>query len=447
VTPWSATNTQYRADVLAYLTRLAQKGAVPYLLVSKAPYTDGDAGAWWQQVAKVASIVPEVYFNGPQLSKQGPILASRRLRVAFRKAVASYTALGIPPERVGIVLGFQVAAGAGGREHLQPSAAWFRVVKWQALAAKQVAAETGLGTVWSWGWGTWGAASADPDKPAAACVYLWVRNHSLCDGPTAAGAGFEASLTEGQISLPGGTRCTVAGQRLTDRMIAGLSAVTGDPDLAESALFGRLAIARSLPVSTRQVLDAEAAVVASQFKGNRSSYLAAIARAHATLAQARAILADELRHGAVASTLAVAAPTAAQVQDFYATYAAARARPVTAKPAPTWLGGRTTGWALEPIVPAQLFALPTGRKATLRTPFGPLAVTATDDTQLLGELPIALVRPAIVTALRTFARDEAFDRWILNREMAAQAQTVCQKDVLPTLGVPELEEYLPFLAF
>jgi hypothetical protein len=120
---------------------------------------------------------------------------------------------------------------------------------------------------------------------------------------------------------------------------------------------------------------------------------------------------------------------------------------VTAKPAPTWLGGRTTGWALEPIVPAQLFALPTGKKATLRTPFGPLAVTATDDTQLLGELPIGLVRPAIVTALRTFARDEAFDRWILNREMAAQAQTVCQKDVLPTLGVPELEEYLPFLAF
>src|SRR3954451_581220 len=321
VTPWSVTNTQYRADVLAYLKRLAEKGAVPYLLVSKPPYTDGDAGLWWQQVAKVASIVPEVYFNAPQLSKQGPLLASRRLRVAFRKAVGSYTALGIPAARVGLVLGFQVAAGAGGREHLQPSSAWFRVVKWQALAAKQVAAETGLGTVWSWGWGTGGAGPADPDKPAAACVYLWVRNHSLCDGPTAAGPGFEPSLTEGQITLRTGTRCTVAGQRLTERMISGLSAVTGDPDLAESALFGRLAIARTLPVSTRQVLDAETAVVASRFKGNRSAYLAALARAHATLAQARAILADELRHDAVASTLAVPAPTAAQVQDFYATYA------------------------------------------------------------------------------------------------------------------------------
>ena len=74
-------------------------------------------------------------------------------------------------------------------------------------------------------------------------------------------------------------------------------------------------------------------------------------------------------------------------------------------------------------------------------------MTPTDDTQQLGELPIDLVRPAIVTALKSFARDEAFDRWILNRETAAQALTVCQKDALPTLGVPELEEYLPFLAF
>ena len=165
VTPWSATNTQYRADVLAYLTRLAQRGALPYLLISKRPYTDGDAGAWWVQASKVASIVPEVYFNGPQLAKQGPILASRRLRVAFRKAITSLTDLGIPSSRVGIVLGFQVARGAGGREHLQPSSKWFRVVKWQALAAKQVAAETHVGTIWSWGWGTWSVASTDPDKP------------------------------------------------------------------------------------------------------------------------------------------------------------------------------------------------------------------------------------------------------------------------------------------
>ena len=36
---------------------------------------------------------------------------------------------------------------------------------------------------------------------------------------------------------------------------------------------------------------------------------------------------------------------------------------------------------------------------------------------------------------------------MLNREIAALTATICQKDVLPTLSVPELESYLPFVAF
>jgi hypothetical protein len=345
------------------------------------------------------------------------------------------------------MLGFQVATGAGGREHLQPSSAWFRVVKWQALAAKQVAAETGAGTVWSWGWGTWGAASSDPDKPAAACVYLWTRDHSLCDGPGLAGADFNASLSEGQIQLPAGTRCTVGGRPLTDRAIGGLGSLTGDADLAESALFGRLASSRSTPVTTRQLLDAEAAIVATQFSGSRRAYLAAIAQAHGTLTQARAIVADELRRAAVSATLGAPTPSASQIEDFYLSYATTKARPVQAKPGPVWLGGRTSGFALEPVAPAQLFALPTGRQTKLRTPLGTLLVKPTDDTQQLGELPLGLVRTSIAAALQKFARDDAYARWILNRETSALAVTICQRDVLPTLSIPELESYLPFLAF
>ena len=44
----------------------------------------------------------------------------------------------------------------------------------------------------------------EADKPAAACVYLWTRNHSLCPGPKMAGRGFDPSLTEGQLILPAG---------------------------------------------------------------------------------------------------------------------------------------------------------------------------------------------------------------------------------------------------
>src|SRR5947208_9173287 len=51
-------------------------------------------------------------------------------------------------------------------------------------------------------------AGNDPDKPAAVCVYLWARDPKLCDGPYAAGAGFDASRTEGQIVLPSNVRCT-----------------------------------------------------------------------------------------------------------------------------------------------------------------------------------------------------------------------------------------------
>ena len=78
------------------------------------------------------------------------------------------------------------------------------------LAVKQVSREIPLATIWSWGWGEWAAADRDPDKPAAACVYLWTRNPSLCAGPSMAGPEFDRSLTEGQLRLPGGTQCTDA---------------------------------------------------------------------------------------------------------------------------------------------------------------------------------------------------------------------------------------------
>ena len=70
--PWSATNAQYRSNVLLFLQTLRQRGAQPWLLVNAKPYTDGTAGDWWRQVADVAGIVREVYFPAPLIYKQGP---------------------------------------------------------------------------------------------------------------------------------------------------------------------------------------------------------------------------------------------------------------------------------------------------------------------------------------------------------------------------------------
>ena len=62
-TPWSDTNAQYRQNVLTYLQTLAARGARPFLLINSAPYTGGEAAAWWQQVAAVADIVREGLFQ------------------------------------------------------------------------------------------------------------------------------------------------------------------------------------------------------------------------------------------------------------------------------------------------------------------------------------------------------------------------------------------------
>ena len=193
-TPWTPTNGRYRANVLTVLQGIAARGGHPLLLLSARPYTGGDALAWWQQVGQVAHIVREVYFPAPPLMRTGAVLASRTMRQKFRQGLAPLLKAGIPPDRLGLVIGFQSGPGKGGREGLQPTAAWLRFAKLLTLAAKQVASELKIGSVVSWGWGTFDTAGADADKAKAACVYLWARDPKLCDGPLAAGAGFNASL-------------------------------------------------------------------------------------------------------------------------------------------------------------------------------------------------------------------------------------------------------------
>src|SRR5439155_20555506 len=100
-TPWSASNTQYRANVLLYLRTLAARGGHPYLLVSSRPYTAGEAGDWWRQVAEVSDIVQEVYFPATSTSHAGPTLVTRTLRTPFRRAILAYTKLGIAAPKLG----------------------------------------------------------------------------------------------------------------------------------------------------------------------------------------------------------------------------------------------------------------------------------------------------------------------------------------------------------
>ena len=198
-TPWSATNRQYRANVLTLLRGLAARGAQPVLFVSHPPASDGGAVRWWREVANVSDIAREIYPVATQIAAKGPVGGSKAMRALIRRGARDFMRMGIPAHRVGIVLGFHSTPGVGGgRNGLEPTSAWLNVVKLETLAATRVASELRIGTVWSWGWGVFGG-QADPDKPRAACVYLWARDPALCNGPAVAGPGFNASRTQGQL--------------------------------------------------------------------------------------------------------------------------------------------------------------------------------------------------------------------------------------------------------
>jgi len=302
-TPWSPSNATYRANVLELMKRLHDRGAKPVLFVHGDPNTDGAAAEWWRQVAGVGSIVYELYFSGARLSELGPVLGARRVREGGRAFVAQFHGLGIDVSKLGIALGFHSArvAGIGGRQGLEPVEAWLRVVKWQAIATAQVAEETGLASIWSWGWALFGAD--DPDKLVTACVYLWARDSKLCDAPARAGSAFNASREEGQIVLPAGATCTFDGGTVATDAVDGLTAVTHNHQAALSAAFSRAVLSAQATVPDEDVAKAESDAIARAFHGNRRGYLEALTRSHATLAVAHELIRDELRRRAVAQKL------------------------------------------------------------------------------------------------------------------------------------------------
>jgi hypothetical protein len=443
-TPWSDTNTVYRQNVLTYLQTLAARGARPFLLVNSAPYTGGDAAAWWQQVAAVADIVREDYFSDKRMYAMGPIVGNRTIRESIRASVGRFLAIGIPASRLGVMLGFESNTSARGRAGLD-APAWFEVVKWQALAARQVAQELHFSTIWSWGWTSY-TGTTDPDFGHAACVWLWTRSRSLCNAPGAAGPGFNSSTTEGQLVFPAGVQCTVGKDKLRASTISQLEAVTGDREVAFTAAYARAIENRVATVTQAQMLAAEREVISNRFGGSRAAYEAALADAGVSLPLARSILGDEVRRERIERRMNVPAPTAAQVADFYASYPDLLVRPVKSKPAPSWLGGLAKGYALEATAPAGVFKLASRRTVELQTVDGSYAVRALGKAQPLGTMPLSVVAPAIRLALTSFARGDAFEQWTTRVQTAELVHATCRGDDLPAPGPAETSTFVPFLA-
>jgi hypothetical protein len=448
VTPWSATNAQYRANVLLLLQELDKLGATTALTIANPPYTGGDAAEWWREAAKATILVRQVYFTSPSpkgLFALGPARASRSMRQGMRGLISRFSQIGIPAGRVALELQFQSAPGQGGRNGLQPKSAWLEIVKLQALAARQVAAETKIQGVWSWGWPSFSVAGVDPDKPAAACVYLWARDTKLCDGPALAGAGFNASLTEGQIILPAQVRCTLGAGRITKSDIARAAQITGDRDSAATALLQRSVLRAESPIDPISVLSAERAIVRDRFGGSVTRYRAALVGAHVTLQDARAIIEDRLARGRIEERFRPHPASAAQIAEFLSTYAATRVRFVEVDPEAPWMAGAIRGFALETIAPDQVFTLPQNRRTTIDTIDGRFTVRP------LGQpMPLLALSPAQALfvargVLGRFATLDVYENWLRTHEIRLLANAVCIRDAVPARGDVDLAAWVPFL--
>jgi hypothetical protein len=366
------------------------------------------------------------------------------MRDALRRGVRDFTDIGVHPSRVGLMLGFQTKRGTGGREGLQPDEAWYRVVKLEALAARLVGRETGIGSIWSWGWASWTAAERDPNKEAAACVWLWTRSPSLCNGPAVAGERFETSLTEGQPPR-GAALCLVGDAPLTRRAVDGLTVLTGERSFAMSTLLARLVMRERAPVPRAEVLAAERAIVKARFGGSFARYGAALTRARANRPIALGAIEDELMRRQIAHRIRVGPPSAKAIADYYASYSANLARPVEARPAPWWLGERSIGLALSGLAPAKVFELPGGVFAKLGNGGGKQRVRPLGEALPLGAFPLSFARPSVRAALIESARETAFQARLTSYETDALRRTSCARDELPIAASVDLASLLPFL--
>jgi hypothetical protein len=445
-TPWSAGNAQYRDNALRLFQELQKLGAQPAITIANPPYIGGEAAEWWRQAAQAAILVRQVYFtapNTPGLYKLGAVRASRFMRSSLRGLVAHFSEIGIPAGRIALELQFQSAPNGGARKGASRKA-WLQVIKWQALAARQVAKEFKIQGIWSWGFATFSAEGADPDKEAAACVWLWARDPKLCDGPRLAGAGFDASLTDGQLALPPGVRCTLANGSIGRGPLYRLTLLTGDPDFAASVLLERAALQRELRVDPVSVVSAERLVVVSAFAGSRARYLAAVRRAKLTLAEARAIIADRIARDRIEARFKPHPRASSEVTAFVSTYAGQPVRLVQVSPAAPWLGGAERGWAISSLAPATVFTL--RKPARIDTPDGAFRVKPLGPSVPLGLLPEDVGRAVARASLERLARGDVYASWLAAQERALLDGATCLRDDLPETGATDLAPFVPFLA-
>ena len=407
VTPWTANNAAYRRNVLIYMQTLSA--------LRRAP------GA-----ARLERAVHRR--RGRRLVAAALAVRRRRARVVLRRArnrqagadraAAGRCGNAVPQARRRVHLRRHPREQARADARLPDDArlgrprgrsratSWLEVDEARRRSPRSRSrARSGSRSVWSWGWAAWSTGERDPDKPIAACVYLWARDPSLCNGPAAAGKGFNASLTEGQLDAPG--RYPLHALRPADHREHDLRA-----DARHRRPGRRLHAPPSRAPSTSRAGQAQGqAGLRRRARGRRGPLRRQLRRATAprsprrTRAPARraAIIGDELRRaGDRVAASASPARRPRRSTSYYETYGASRARLVSVEDRQRpGSAKRKRGFALESMAPPQLFSLPAGRRlAEHQDDARHLPGAGARFTGLARALPLGVARPAIVNALQ-----------------------------------------------
>ena len=122
------------------------------------------------------------------------------------------------------------------------------------------------------------------------------------------------------------------------------------------------------------------------------------------------------------------------MQNFYESYPDMLVRQVKSKPGPSWLGGKTKGYALEVVAPRASSARAAGKRANAPDGRRRIPVRALGKAQPLGTMPLVGRHAAIRVALSGFARGDAFEQWTTKVQTAALATAICRGDELPGAG-------------
>ncbi len=323
--------------------RLAERGGRPALLVSSEPFTGGDAAAWWRSVAAVSDLVLENYANANLIWRDGAVDGSRRLRERYRQSVAKLLAVGIPPTRIGIMIGFQTGAGSGRTRGAEAALALVR--RREVAGARRPSGRAGA------------------EARARLVVGLGAARRALERSrtrrtPRASGSGLatracatrrassDASSTRtsqtGQLNLPAGTRCVYGTTPLTASSVAALAKVTHDRELALTALVVRAIERERARVSPSEALALERRIVRRRFGGSAARVPGGAVRMRARARRSRAAssatsCAAREHRGSARGRSRSRRPTSR---------ASARpsrpcvARELVVSPAPSWLPGR-----------------------------------------------------------------------------------------------------------